>query len=504
LCNYKNSCVTIKIVLSLLKEHKIRMNRKVLLSLCLTFLFLGCNSQSRKKEVYFSTSEKIDSYLVALEQLGFYGSVLVNHNRETILSKGYGQSDVKAHLFNTSSTVFDIGSISKQFTAAAILKLEMQEKLSVNDKITRYLKNVPDNKKDITIHHLLTHTAGFPGAIGDDYEEISESEFIEKALSTAPLSPIGKTYNYSNIGYSLLAIIIKRVAETTYEGYLNENLFTPAGMTQTGYTLPHWDSKKIAVGYHLEKPLGKPTEKKWAANGPYLHLKGNGGILSTTEDLYKWHLALLGNTILSSEAKKKYYTKHIKEGNNASSHYGYGWAIFPTPRNTELIAHNGGNGIFFADFWRYLAEDITIIILTNKSTNYSEVIASQIAGLILKENFEPQMPDDSIIGSGNLEDIDTLINHLFVTLKDKDENSWEKFISANCAQEFITMAPMETHLSFFSKFNKRLKEGTIIAIELVDNEVIAKIETPSETFNMIVGIGEGVNNELKIEGIMLD
>ena len=115
-------------------------------------------------------------------------------------------------------------------------------------------------------------------------------------------------------------------------------------------------------------------------------MKGNGGVLSTAEDMYKWHVALLGEKILSEYAKQSFYKKHMREGVNASSFYGYGWAIFPTSRDTELIAHNGGNGIFFADFLSYLDEKVTIIILTNEAGRSNDMIASDIARIIFKQD----------------------------------------------------------------------------------------------------------------------
>lgn len=354
---------------------------------------ISCNSAASKERN--TTISKIESYLQKIGEQGFSGSILVDNKGQKIISNGYGKANIENQVSNSPKTIFSIGSITKQFTGAGILKLEMQGKLSVNDKIIKYFSNVPEDKQEITIHHLLTHSAGFPGAIGDDFETISEEDFVVRAFESSTNFEIGVTYNYSNVGYSLLAIIIEKVAEQSYEEYLRANLFLPSDMNQTGYVIPNWNKNKIAVGYlNNNEVWGKLNEMAWGTDGPYLNLKGNGGILSTTEDMYKWHLALLGEKVLSKEAKKKYYAKHIEEGEGSGSYYGYGWAIFPTSRNTNLIAHNGGNGIFFADFWRYLTEDITIFIVTNRSSSYADIVASQIAGIILDPNFKPTLPND--------------------------------------------------------------------------------------------------------------
>ena len=350
-------------------------------------LFLGCIANivcGQQQIAPEQQADRLEKYISRMEAKGFSGSVLVATKGSKILSRGYGNANIGTK--NTNNTVFDIGSVTKQFTSAGILTLEMQGLLSTNDKIDKYIVGVPSDGKVITIHHLLTHSAGLPDAIGNDYEQISEEEFLKTAFSKIKKDQIGTRHEYSNVGYTILALIIEKVSGQNYENYLRRNLFLPAGMEQTGYVLPQWNTKHVAMGYAKKDPWGTPLDQNWDTDGPYLHLKGNGGILSTVEDLYKWHLALLNDRILSSEAKKKYYGKHIKEEEDGDFYYGYGWAIFPTRRNTQLITHNGGNGIFFADFWRYLTEDITIIVLANKSDEKSENMAANLARILLTKN----------------------------------------------------------------------------------------------------------------------
>ncbi len=463
-----------------------------------TFIFMSCEKKPEKQN---DISIKIESYLQEMSKNGFFGSVLVAYKGQILLSKGYGKSNIESQFDNSSQTVFDIGSITKQFTAAGILKLEMQGKLSVEDKITSFFENVPEDKQEITIHHLLTHSAGFPGGIGDDYEEISKKDFIDLAFQTPLKYKAGEKFNYSNVGYSLLTIIIEKVSKLSYENYLRENLFLPAKMKQTGYVLPKWTNNDIAIGYYTNnKAWGKPNEKNWSSEGPYLHLKGNGGILSTTEDMYNWHLALLGNDILSKTAKTKYYKQHIKEGDDAMSYYAYGWAIFPTPRNTNLIAHNGGNGIFYADFLRYLTEDITIILLSNKSSRSTEMIPNQIAGIILKPDFEPTISDHDTDDPIEEEVLNLFVDNVLNTLRNGEKESWENFISEKCTQEFIDMVPIEKHLSYFEKFKNRLKNGKIEGIEMQNDEILLQIKTKDDEFTLVI-IAVQSKGELLLGGL---
>jgi CubicO group peptidase (beta-lactamase class C family) len=331
---------------------------------------------------------KIDEYLKRVSKEGFSGAVLVEKDGR-VFEKCYGFSDRENKIECDTETVFDIGSVTKQFTAAAILKLEMQGQLSVTDKLRKFFENVPAEKQNITIHQLLTHSAGFSDAVGRDYEAVDKTAFLKKAFAAELQSKPGEKFDYSNVGYSVLAAIIEKVTGQSYEKYLYDNLFAPAKMFKTGYTLPNWKDEQIAVGYTEKERWGKPTKKNWDKTAPFWNLLGNGGILSTTGDLYRWHQALIGEKILNKRAKEKFYKRHIKQeilvGANDEGFYGYGWALVPTRQKTFLITHSGGNGVFFADFWRILQEDETIILLANRIRPELENIPSEIHRILTVE-----------------------------------------------------------------------------------------------------------------------
>ncbi|RZS93379.1 serine hydrolase domain-containing protein [Aquimarina brevivitae] len=412
-------------------------------------------------------SERIENYLQKLEENGFSGSVLVAKDGKIIHREGYGYANRKKNQKVTPNTVFDIGSITKQFTGAAILKLEMQGKLKVTDRLSKYFENVPKDKKEISLHQLLTHSAGFPPAIGDDYEAISSEEFVDRAFARPLLFEPGSSYTYSNVGYSILGIIIEQVAEMTYEEYLSNNLWIPAGMKSTGYLLP--ELTNVAVGYQGDKTWGKPNTKNWSKEGPYWHLKANGGVLSTIGDMYQWDQALLGSSILSNEVKRKYYGKHVEEGEGAGSYYGYGWAIFPTPRDTELIAHNGGNGIFFADMWRYLTEDITIIYMTNAAERRFEHVASEIAHILLKPDYTPELKENQKLEG---KQVDALLAEFMQTITSDDKTVWEKFINTKLTTTLRQGFTLEEHLEMFARLHRDLGKGKMVEVRIKENAVV--------------------------------
>lgn len=336
--------------------------------------------------------KRIETYLSAMEKVGFTGAVLVELPGQKVFSKGYGYRDAEQRLKNTPDTIFDIGSITKQFTGAAIMKLEMQGRLSTNDKITKYFAGVPADKADITIHQLLRHSAGLPSVVGGDYDRISAAEFVDKVMKAPLKFPSGTNFSYSNVGYSLLGMIIEKVSGLTYEQYLYQNLWQPAAMESTGYSRPHFDRGLIAMGYKDEKAWGKPIDREWDKDAPFWHLKGNGGILSTTGDLYKWNLALLSDKILSKEAKQKYYHPTLRPNESPNPFYAYGWDMFKTKRNTFLARHNGTNRVFYSDFYRYLDEGITIIFLSNKEHPNFRETDLEISRLIFNPGYSPIIP----------------------------------------------------------------------------------------------------------------
>lgn len=366
---------------------------KKFLIVFLVFLFSFVSLKGQKiSETQTKTIARVENYLARMEKHGFSGSVLVEIDGKKILSRGYGFSDRNNNLKNTPETVFDIGSITKQFTGAAIIKLEMQGKLSVEDKLTKYFENVPPDKSRITIHDLLRHQTGLPSVVGGDFDAVSESEFLQKVFAAPLQFENGKKFSYSNVGYSLLGIIIEKVSGMSYEKYLYENLWKPAGMKNTGYTRPKFEVATVAVGYENESVWGRPNAKSWDKNAPFWHLKANGGILSTAEDLYLWHRALLKDRILSKEAKAKYFAPRLRPEETREGFYAYGWDVHLTPRRTKVIEHNGTNRVFYADFRRFVDENVTIIMLLNKADEKFNEVSFVLADMIFDPGFKPEFP----------------------------------------------------------------------------------------------------------------
>ena len=344
-------------------------------------------SSSSNSDVF----QKINDYLDLEEENGFSGVISIKIKNQQVYTRSMGYASEESEFQNTKKTVFDIGSLTKQFTAAAILKLEMEGNLNVSDSLSRFFPDIPIDKKSITIHQLLTHTSGLKKYLARDYSRTNKADFLKSLFSSELRCNPGDEYFYSNAGYSLLGVIIEKVSEKDYESYLNEKLFLPADMKQTGYVQPHWDEENIAHGYRSCRDWGKPMDMPWSSNGPYWNLHANAGLLSSSQDIIAWLDALEGNNILNEEAKKKLFFPHVREGENARSYYSYGWVKLKSSRETIVTANRGGNRRFYSDILRYKTEDVTILLLSNKDKPGIGSITTEIAKIIFWPKYGPEV-----------------------------------------------------------------------------------------------------------------
>lgn len=309
------------------------------------------------------TAALLRKYLAERAADGFSGVVIVARGDDLLVEEAYGLADREAKVENRVDSVFTVGSITKQFTATAILQLEVAGKLSLSDPLSRFWKDAPADKAGITIHQLLTHTSGLASDHGDDHEPVGRDAYVARVLASKLESAPGERHAYANSGYSLLAAIVELVSREGYEDYLAAHLFAPAGMKDTGYVRPKWAPSRIAKGYHPDGKLwGTIVGRTWLPDGPGWNLRGNGGIHATVSDMRRWHVALRGDTLLPAASRAKLHVRHVPEG--GGTFYGYGWSIEDSPWG-ELVTHNGGNGFFFADCLRFLEPDVFIYYATN-------------------------------------------------------------------------------------------------------------------------------------------
>jgi CubicO group peptidase (beta-lactamase class C family) len=288
-------------------------------------------------------------------------AVLVAQNGDIIYQNGFGYADVGNKIPVTPDFKFRIGSISKQFTAVAILKLQEEGKISVQDKLSKYIPDFPRGDQ-VTIYHLLTHTSGI-----HSYENqrdflmlvpISPKALVD-SIKTFPydFNP-GEKYQYNNSGYFILAYLVEKISGKTLGEYLNETFFKPLGMNNTGIYESSIVLNNEAYGYSMENGVVKKApyqEMTWAF--------GVGGIYSTVKDLYKWNKAIFDGKILSEASLKAAFTPAVLN-NNDKVDYGYGWFL-STNRGIKFVQHSGGVFGFSSYLERQPENKLTVCVLCN-------------------------------------------------------------------------------------------------------------------------------------------
>lgn len=314
---------------------------------------------------------EVSAYLSRLEGFGFSGALLVTGGDAVLLRSLHGLADQGTGRRWRSDTILDIGSCAKQFTAAAILALEADGMLRTSDPISDHLGGIPADKQAMTIHHLLTHTAGLQADFGGDYDAIARDPYVAGVMAAPLLRQPGEKHAYSNAGYSLLAAIVEVVSGKNLDLFLRERLFEPAGMRSSGYQLSDAEARRVARGYK-DGEDARLLERARAMRGQMWHLLGNGGIYTTLTDLQHWVLALRGDGVLPAASRQKFFQPHVLvnsnyQGSGSQLFYGYGWYVSRYPSGKTLIWHLGGNRITNAGLRFHLEEQMWIVYGTNVS-----------------------------------------------------------------------------------------------------------------------------------------
>jgi CubicO group peptidase (beta-lactamase class C family) len=325
---------------------------------------------------------KVDEYVAAQIKINqFSGAVLLAKDGTVLLSKGYGLANREFDLPNTPQTKFRLGSITKQFTAAAILLLEERGKLSTDDPIGKHLDQCPEVWKPITIHHLLTHTSGIPSYTDSpDYRRkmafpTSTAEMVARFRDQPLEFPVGDRFKYSNSGYFLLGAIIEKAAGQSYEAFLRASIFEPLGMKDSGYDRFETILPRRATGYAIRKGV--------LENSAYLDMGqpyAAGSLYSTTEDLFRWERALAARQLLSAASYEKMYTP-------CKGDYAYGWSV-ATRFRRKVISHGGGINGFSTMISRYPDDEVCVIVLSNLQSANAGRISRDLEALLFGEKYE--------------------------------------------------------------------------------------------------------------------
>ena len=326
-----------------------------------------------------------EEYLQAMTAAGkFSGAVLLSRNGQVIHSGGYGLADREAGVVNTPQTKFRVGSITKQFTSMVVMILAEQGKLRVSEHISEYLPYSPAHWKDITVHHLLNHTSGLGNLAGIQGSAettarlpLSVALLVETFRDTPLEFSPGTSYRYSNSGYFLLGDIIERVSGVSYETFLQEHVFGPLAMADSGYDHYQTILPNRATGYC--KQNGEWVRANYLDMGfPF----SAGALYSTVEDLHRWDQALLQDCLISAEAHARMTTI-----TPLLTSYGYGLEM-GRASGRRTISHAGGINGFRANFVRYPDEPACVIVLCNSEEAPFMGVTKTLSAILFGEPYE--------------------------------------------------------------------------------------------------------------------
>jgi CubicO group peptidase (beta-lactamase class C family) len=360
------------------------------LALQTVFLVIGLKASvplpASQPTVSKSLGPRIETYVAPYVRTNnFSGVIFVAKGSQVQFRKGYGHAVREFDVPVTPETKFHIASMSKTFTAAAIMLLEQQGKLLTSDPLTKYIPDYPTGDR-ITLHHLLVHTSGIPN-VNSFPDYVAKSRFphrLDEIISWFRDKPLdfepGARYSYSNSNYNVLAFVIEKVSGRPYGEFLEENIFKPLGMKDTAH---HGDPEAVilllAGGY-------QPAGGNGVERAPYLDWTiktGNGSLYTTADDLYKWDRALYGDKVLNAASRRKIFTEHV-EG------VGYGWFIRKGKHRS--VAFGGRSPGFSASIERFIDDDVCVIVLSNLYSSIAQTMAGDLAAIAFGEDRKPLIP----------------------------------------------------------------------------------------------------------------
>jgi CubicO group peptidase (beta-lactamase class C family) len=339
-------------------EHSTVTTRYLALPLILIALFLPSVIHA----------DDVDAYIkLRMDKEHIPGlSLAVVKDGKVVKLKGYGTSNLELNVTAAPDTVYELGSMSKQFTAAAILILVQENKIGLDDLIGKYIHEAPETWKAINVRHLLTHTSGLqrdglPANGNALFADYTEGELIQSAAALPTLSAPGAKYSYGNLDYDLLAIIIERASGQSYGDFLQEHIFKPLGMTSTRLKDRSAIVPNRAQAYLWDNNMLKRCDPQVSPT----RYVGSGSLLSTVTDLAKWDASLYTDRILNAASRKAMWTA-AKLADGTGTTYGFGWEISSVKGHVNLN-HNGAMDGFVGNISRFVDDRLTIIVLTNQS-----------------------------------------------------------------------------------------------------------------------------------------
>jgi CubicO group peptidase (beta-lactamase class C family) len=314
-------------------------------------------------------------------------ALLVARKGVTVRAEGYGLANVELNVQVKPETIFQSGSVGKQFTATAVMMLVEAGKVGLDDRLNKYFASAPNWWKGVTIRELLSHTAGFTDYPEnfDERKDYTEDELLNIVESIPPAYPPGTHWSYSNLGYLTLGILIHRVSGKFYGDFLQERIFQPLGMSTTRIISEADIIPNRASGYLLDN--GRLKNQKWVS--PALNTTADGSLYFSIVDLAKWDAALYTDRLLKRSSMQEMWTvAALRDGKPNTGHYGFGWFV-ESRHGHRVVEHDGQWQGFETHISRYLDDEFTVVVLTNLGSADPHRIADAVAAIYLRNSAPP-------------------------------------------------------------------------------------------------------------------
>ena len=323
---------------------------------------------------------RIVAFARAAEGRGFSGVVLAGKGGRVVAAVGVGSADVEGKTPNTPATLFEIASLSKQFTAAAVLRAQELRRLSLDDPIGKHLSDVPEDCGAITVRHLLQHTSGIPGS-NSEGGGMDVAEVLPVFLRGGPQHPPGTHWEYWNQGYALLTVIVSRASGRDFLEFCRAELFQRAKLKATGFTGdPAPKKAAVAVGRSKDGRHRSALEPPY---GPFeLQYRGMGGVVTSAWDLWRWDRALRTDAVLRSESRKALLTPGLHD-------YALGWVVAKDGGGRAVVSHGGDVRGFHTEMRRFPDEDACVVVLANADDAPVRPLADAVTSLLFGEEPRP-------------------------------------------------------------------------------------------------------------------
>jgi len=346
----------------------------------LSFIFLACcTCLAQDSTLTGSVAEYVKAEMGRQNIPGL--SLLVARGGKIVLAEGFGLANVELQVSVKPETVFQSGSVGKQFTATAVMMLVEEGKVRLDDPLTRYFKDAPQSWNDVTVRELLSHTAGF-GDYPKDFDfrkDWTEDELVKRVEGIPLAYPPGTKWEYSNLGYLTLGILIHRVTGEFYGDFLQQRIFHPLEMNSTRIISESDIVPNRAAGYRLVK--GELKNQEWVA--PMVNTTADGSLYFSILDLAKWDAALYSEKLLKKSSLDQMWTAaKLKDGQPNKGHYGFGWFV-DERHGHRCIHHDGAWQGFQTAIDRYVDDQLTVVALSNLSGSQPGKITQHVAEMYL-------------------------------------------------------------------------------------------------------------------------